>query len=143
MSTSSTHQKQIAQNSIINSKLADASSCLGRCKNAGDELQALKSRYEVKAKRFSLLLSLYKTRFFVAFAVNQAIFSLLAVLLVSETPSVDMVLLVMFNFVAISTLLLSSAISFFVLDKMDTLNDEADKLCADIKALATNGESNY
>lgn len=138
MSTSGTHQKQAVQNSTISDKLATASLSLNRCKGASVELQALKTRYEVKSKRFSWLLSLYKTRFFVAVSVNQAIFTLLVVLLVGSPPSIELILLIMFNFVGIATLLLSSAISFFVLDRMDALSDDADQLCSDIKNFISN-----
>lgn len=142
MSISSVKEKQSSHTSSISSKLSTASNQLGRCDKTNSGMDKLKLRYEKKSKRFIWLSSVYKTRHLVAFSVNQLIFSLLAVLLIESTPVIELMFLMMFNYVALSTLFLSSAISFYVLDKLDVLSVDTDKLCDDVKDFVTTGNTN-
>lgn len=134
MSTTSTRQKHSFENSTVMSKLAKASVKLDRVEGNDDKVQILKVRLQAKIKRCVLLSSLYKTRFLISLAINQIIFCLLAFFLLDSAPSMETLLLLMFNFVAISTLLFSSAMSFFILDRMDGLSDQTDELCDDISS---------
>lgn len=133
MSISSADRKQPTNSEGIINKLAEATATLRRCKIESTQLDSLKVRQSLKAKQLTLLLSLYKTRFILAFAINMVIFSLLAIILIGTPPEIEIMMLIMFNFSVFSTLLLSSMIASYVLNKMEKLDREIDQLCQDIK----------
>lgn len=133
MSISSADRKQPTNSEGIINKLAEATATLRRCKIESTQLDSLKVRQSLKVKQLTLLLSLYKTRFILAFAINMVIFSLLAIILIGTPPEIEIMMLIMFNFSVFSTLLLSSMIASYVLNKMKKLDREIDQLCQDIK----------
>lgn len=133
MSISSADRKQPTNSEGIINKLAEATATLRRCKIESTQLDSLKVRQSLKVKQLTLLLSLYKTRFILAFAINMVIFSLLAIILIGTPPEIEIMMLIMFNFSVFSTLLLSSMIASYVLNKMEKLDREIDQLCQDIK----------
>ena len=133
MSISSADRKQQTNSEGIINKLAEATATLRRCKIESTQLDSLKVRQSLKVKQLTLLLSLYKTRFILAFAINMVIFSLLAIILIGTPPEIEIMMLIMFNFSVFSTLLLSSMIASYVLNKMKKLDREIDQLCQDIK----------
>lgn len=133
MSISSADRKQPTNSEGIINKLAEATATLRRCKIESTQLDSLKVRQSLKAKQLTLLLSLYKTRFILAFAINMVIFSLLAIILIGTPPEIEIMMLIMFNFIVFSTLLLSSMMASYVLNKMEKLDREIDQLCQDIK----------
>lgn len=133
MSISRADRKQLTNSEGIINKLAGATATLRKCKIESTQLDSLKVRQSLKVKQLTLLLSLYKTRFLLAFAINMTIFSLLAISLIGTPPEIEIMMLIMFNFSVFSTLLLSSMIASYVLNKMEKLDSQIDQLCQDIK----------
>lgn len=137
MSISRADRKYPTNSESIINKLAVATTTLNRCEAESKQLDSLKVRHSLKVKQLALLLSLYKTRFILAFAINIVIFSLLAIILIGTPPEIEIMMLAMFNFSVFATLLLSSMMASCVLNKMEKLDREADELCQDIKGFVS------
>lgn len=116
----------------MSDKLADTSALLNRHKGDGATLDAFKQCYTNNLKEFALLTTLYSRRFLVASSINLMIF--LIVTLLSNSPdNTETYLLIMLNFMIVSSLLLSSALAFLLLGKMEKLDATINSFSADVK----------
>ena len=137
MSISRVNQKQADYSSSMSTKLSDTASRLDRCKSEQPTLIALKERHVTIFKNFALLTLLYSRRFLIAFTVNLLIF--IGISTVFLAPQKDEIILLLgFNYMALSTMFLSSALAFNILDRMDKLNLKINDLSNEVKEFTDN-----
>lgn len=137
MSTSNLKHKQADYTSSMNNKLSDAAKCINRSKAEGTGIETVRQCYIKNLKKFSLLTTLYSKRFFVSLSVNFLIFMLVSAIFNSpDTPELGF--LIMVNYLILSTLLLRSAMSLFLLNKMEKLEASIDDFCIDVKEFVKN-----
>src|SRR5699024_4333420 len=110
---------------------------LDRCKSEQPTLIALKERHVTIFKNFALLTLLYSRRFLIAFTVNLLIFIGISTIFLAPQKD-EIILLLGFNYMALSTMFLSSALAFNILDRMDKLNLKINDLSNEVKEFTDN-----
>lgn len=125
-------RKKLESKASVREKLGDVADCINCSKSEGAVIEIFKESYIKNIKSFSLIHSLYSGRFLISACINMFVF-ILALSVFNKPPSLDITILIMVNYMIVSTLLLSSAIAFFLLNKMERLEVKVDDFCVDVK----------
>ena len=138
MSNIREHQDQQKKRHLsIDDKLSAATKDLARYTGFASEFDNLKDRHKKISDKYTLIACIYTYRFFISCITNMLLFLFLMLTFIESMPSVEIILLILFNFSVVATLFLSSAMAFYLLNKADKLHDTADKLCHDVKAFVS------